>query len=239
MTASASVPLISCLMVTRGALRPARFAIACFQAQSWPGRELVIVGDAIDGDLRAHLDMLADPAIRLVECDPAPLGALRTTAVAAARGDLVAQWDDDDLYAPDRLAAQYAALDAGGFDALLLHRWMLWWPARYCLALSERRPWEGSMLAYSAAIAAYPQIARGEDSAMLAAMARNGARIGLLDRPDLYCYIHHGANAWGRQHFAGLYSRATQSFEFADYEPALARLRAMPIAGYRAWIETD
>ena len=39
-------PLVSCLMVTRGRLFPARFAVDAFRSKTWPERELALVCDA-------------------------------------------------------------------------------------------------------------------------------------------------------------------------------------------------
>ena len=161
-------PLISCLMVTRGELFPARFAIQCFQAQDYAPREPVIVTDALSAELRAHIAGLADPDIRL--------------------------------------------------------------------AIAHRRAWKGSMLARRGAMPAYPDVALGEDSQMLVAFAQSGT-LGLLDRPELYCYIFHGRNAWPSRHFDGLYQSATARFEFSAYEPALAQLTGMPVAAYRAALD--
>lgn len=233
-------PLISCLMVTRGALAPTRFAIDCFRRQTWQRRELVILSDSFSPALIAHVAALADPTIRLIEAAPAPLGTLRNAAIAAAHGEWLAHWDDDDLSHPRRLELQVEAMQRSGFSAIFLHRWTMWWPRRMMLAVSGRRPWEGSMLAARTLVGAYPPLALGEDSAMLEAMAaQHGGAIGLLDRPDLLCYVVHGRNSWSTRHFEELFARATQRWEFADYDRALARLTEYPIADYREMIEAD
>lgn len=221
-------------MVTRGAVVPAQFAVAGFQGQTHAPRELVIVSDTPSPDLIAHITALGDQRIRLVRTDPAPLGRLRNIAVSLARGEIVAQWDDDDLYAPNRLAVQLAALRQGDHAAILLQRWTMWWPDRYRLALSGRRGWEGSLLGWKEQLLPYPDLVRGEDSAMIDAMLAAGTPIGLIDRPDLYCYVVHGGNSWHRQHFTQLFDAASQRFEFAAYEPALATRPQFPFAAYEA-----
>ena len=99
------LPLISCLMVTlpvetRAAGR--RRAIADYRRQSYPHRELVLVMDRGDpashAALRAEVAALGDASISVVALDDTlTLGALRNASVAAARGQLLCQWDDDDL----------------------------------------------------------------------------------------------------------------------------------------------
>jgi glycosyltransferase involved in cell wall biosynthesis len=225
-------PLISCLMVSRGGLFPARFAIDCYRRQSWPHRELIILIDRDAAALQAHVAALGDASIRIVRVIPAPLGSLRNAAVAVARGDYVAQWDDDDLSAPSRLTEQMAVM--GDAAAVLLHRWIMWWPARYRLAISDKRGWEGTMLARADAVLPYPDKALAEDTAMVGDMLAAGRDVRLYDRPDLYCYVAHGRNAWNNRHFEGLFTAASQRFEFADYDRALATLDQFPIAAYAA-----
>ena len=87
-------------MVTRGGLAPARFAIECYQQQTYANRELVIVSDTVSDALAAHIDRLGDASIRIITTPPAPLGTLRNISVKAAHGPIIAQWDDDDLYHP-------------------------------------------------------------------------------------------------------------------------------------------
>ena len=107
-----TAPLVSCLMVTRDRVALARRAVRCLAAQTWPAVELVVVDDG-DAD---YAPMLAEfeprLAIRYLRLTPQPgryLGALRNLALEAARGELCAQWDDDEWYHPDRLRAQVAA----------------------------------------------------------------------------------------------------------------------------------
>ncbi|HEX6390539.1 MAG TPA: glycosyltransferase, partial [Solirubrobacteraceae bacterium] len=103
----ATGPLISCLMVTRDRLRLAKAAIASFALQTHPNRELVIVTDGSEryrGALARYVDAIGIDGVRFVVPDEQdlPLGALRNLAVAAARGEIVCQWDDDDYSHPER-----------------------------------------------------------------------------------------------------------------------------------------
>lgn len=229
---TAAPPLVSCLMVTRGNLLPARFAVDAFRRQSWPHRELVIVCDAPAVELRGYLQTLADRSIRFVAAAEAPLGTLRNLAVAEANGAFCIQWDDDDLHAPQRIEAQMAVFDNQPVDAVFLHRWAMWWPREKRIAISGRRIWEGTMLARTEAILPYPALPRGEDTAMAAAMHERSG-FALLDRPDLYCYVIHGRNAWEAAHFEMLFANATQRFEHDTYEAARAQLAAkLPLDAY-------
>ena len=233
-TLPAAPPLISCLMVTRGDLVPAQFAIDCFRRQTWPNRELVIVGDAPDSELPAFIETLGDPAIRYVPTAPAALGTMRNVSVEAARGTFLCQWDDDDLYHPQRLEFQYGELIARGAAAHFLSRWLMWWPEQRRLALAKRRIWEGSMLARREALGSYPAIARREDTRAIAELRQRGNRIVYTDQPLAYCYIIHGANGSGPRQAERLFTRATETFGGDEYAERLEQFaQIFPLHAYR------
>ena len=188
-------PLISCLMVTHGHLFPARFAIQTYLRQTYAARELVIVCDSPAAELRAHVEALGDSSIRFVQVRRGTLGELRNASLEAARGELVAQWDDDDLYHPQRLELQARALaEAPGAAAHFLSRWFLWWPARRLLALSAQRVWEGSMLARRTRLPSYPSASLGEDSPFVRTLFAAHPNVQ-SDVPEVYCYASTAATA--------------------------------------------
>jgi glycosyltransferase involved in cell wall biosynthesis len=75
--------------------------------------EVIVVDDGSSDDTGAWLASLGDPRVRVLRHD-VPQGAAqaRTTGVAAASTPYVAFCDDDDLWAPDKLAAQLDAVAA-------------------------------------------------------------------------------------------------------------------------------
>ncbi|KQV36731.1 glycosyltransferase [Massilia sp. Root335] len=229
-------PLVSCLMVTRGRLFPARFAVDCFLRQSWAERELVLVCDAPATEVEAYCQALGDTRIRIVypetAADAASLGALRNLSLRTARGDWICQWDDDDLYHPQRIEVGMLLLQSMQADTLFLSRWMLWAPAARRIGVSGAREWEGSMLARAAGVPAYPALARGEDTAVMHAMVARG-RVVLLDAPWLYTYVQTGANTWTSQHFEAIWQAASLVETPGRYDQALAALGASgPHADY-------
>ena len=229
-------PLVSCLMVSRGKLFPGRYAIECFLHQTHANRELVVVVDAPGCELIAHIAALDDPRIRLIELpeEHSTLGDLRNVSVASAHGDYVCIWDDDDLYAPERIQVQLDALLAAGAAACVLRRWTLWWPEAGRLATTGVRDWEGSLLALKRAMPDYPALRRHEDAEMMAMLVRRD-RVARLDAPDLYIYIRHGSNTFELEHFRNIYNRSSQRWVGAGYRARLADLAAtLPIREYQA-----
>jgi glycosyl transferase family 2 len=215
-------PLVSCLMVTRGRLCPSRFAVECFQRQTYAHRELVLVCDGPGTDIEIHCKELHDPRIRVVYPDVPcnSLGELRNFSLRAAQGEWICQWDDDDLYHPQRLELGMAVCQAMQADALFLSRWMLWSPRTRKIGLSGAREWEGSMLARKSRVPAYPAIARGEDTAVALAMIA-ASRVVLLDAPWLYTYVQTGANTWTGNHFDAIWQAASFVEAAQHYDIAL------------------
>ncbi|MCU1326650.1 MAG: hypothetical protein JWN34_2020 [Bryobacterales bacterium] len=104
-----TLPLISCLCVTRNRREWLPKAIACFLAQDYEPRELVIV---VDGDDVADL-VPADPRIRVIEFS-GTVGDKRNAGSYAANGEIIAVFDDDDHSAPGRLTDQVTRLLESG-----------------------------------------------------------------------------------------------------------------------------
>lgn len=72
--------------------------------------EVIVVDEASTDDTTAQLRAVADPRLRVIRHD-APLGlpAARNRGAVDARGEWLAFIDDDDLWAPDKLARQLQA----------------------------------------------------------------------------------------------------------------------------------
>lgn len=104
----AAQPLISCIMPTYNRRPFIPHAVEYFLRQDYPNRELIVVDDGIDpvGDLLPDSDN-----IRYIRLDKRiTLGAKLNLACEHAKGELIAHWDDDDWYAPHRLAYQMDTL---------------------------------------------------------------------------------------------------------------------------------
>lgn len=215
-------PLISCLTVTTERLRLLKEAIACYAAQTWPSRELVIVAagsERFRSAVARYLDQLGRDDVRMVAADASQsLGALRNASLAEARGEWICQWDDDDLYHPERLRLQYEAAAAAGTDACFLtdllqyfadERSLYWldWSV-YAPLGCDKTMLPGSMLVRRDARLRYPDMTRGEDNAARDLVFRHLRATGLSGRGYLYVYRYHGRNAYARAHHEALSTAA-------------------------------
>ncbi|MET9524767.1 glycosyltransferase [Streptomyces coeruleorubidus] len=228
----APAPTVSCLIVTKDRSSTARRAITCFRSQTYPSLELVVVEDGTDDALEQYIRELGDPRIRHHRLPPEarPLGELRNEAVDRATGPYVCQWDDDDLYDPERVETQMAAILSLGAEACFLARERLWWPARHKLAISCARVWEGSMVCAKDRLPRYPALRRGEDTPVAEEVVRT-CRVVSVDAPELYTYVCHGSNTFNEAHFAEHFEVATEvwSEPGAYAERLLAMATRLPI----------
>jgi glycosyltransferase involved in cell wall biosynthesis len=104
--------LVSCIMPTynRRAFLP--HAIRYFLRQDYPHKELIIIDDGTDNI--SDLVPAADN-IRYYRLDnKITLGAKLNLACTYAKGNIIANWDDDDWYADRRLSYQVTALQRSG-----------------------------------------------------------------------------------------------------------------------------
>ncbi|MEP9401593.1 glycosyltransferase family 2 protein [Sphingomonas sp. VNH70] len=213
---------VSCVMVTANRARLARRAVDCFLAQTHGNRELVVIDD---GDADYTPLFAAIPPDRLVydrvaKTPDTTLGRLRNRSLDRARGQVVAQWDDDDWYHPTRLSRQLAVLDAGKAACVLRGTLMHldapeWFDHPYVGTLEPGVP--GSIVHRADRQARYPEKRRGEDTDFLGHWAADA--IGVLDAPGLFVRAFHGGNTWERDHF----ERRVRNTPAAAIEYALRR----------------
>jgi glycosyltransferase involved in cell wall biosynthesis len=214
-----------CMLVTRGRPKLAQRAVRCFRRQTWPCRELVIVDDDPDDTLACWVSELADPDIvhiRLPD-EGCTLGELRTLSVERATGDYLAQWDDDDICAPERLRVQMCGMLALGAEACTLYSEVFWCTSRSEVFISTGRVWENALICRKDRIPDYPALRRGEDTAVATTIVRGG-RVLVLDEPWLYGYGVHGANTFDEAHFEAHRRAATETFPGHSYAAMVVEL---------------
>ncbi|HEX9887722.1 MAG TPA: glycosyltransferase family A protein [Longimicrobiales bacterium] len=214
---------MSCLTATKDRLAHLRGAIRCYLDQTYEPREMVIATDGspwFRGAVRRHLAELDRDDIRLVELDEGEgltLGAVRNRLLDAARGEILCQWDDDDLSHPRRLAAQVAHLQAEGADACVLNDQLHFFQESRELVWVDwaNGPWEGMLRAIPGTLlmraglgVRYPEegphARAGEDSALLADVWARGSVAELRGAGDLSVYTFHGGNTFDEAHHRGI-----------------------------------
>ncbi len=103
-------PLVSVVLTTRDRPQLLPIALACFEHQSYPNRELIVVDDG--AEFPADVSSLSESAsVRVIRLKPGmPLGIKLNHGVDAGNGRLIMKMDDDDWYAPTYLETSMFAL---------------------------------------------------------------------------------------------------------------------------------
>ena len=218
-------------MVTKP--RPERFAflkesISAFLRQTYPNCELVIVMDQAEAAAIAALDAfvasLARPNIRVLPPEGSiSLGALRNRSVAASRGEVLCQWDDDDLHHPARVERQLEAMTTAGKQASYLQdvfqfatesRKLYW--TNWLRAPVPAHP--GTLMCARAAMPRYPETGplsqRGEDRDVLERLEAAGLVCVLEQAPHLFVYRMHATNLSPQSHLQMLVESLSVSAAF-------------------------
>lgn len=112
-TAAVAAPRVSVILPTYNRAASLRAACESVLSQSFRDLELLVVDDASSEDVASVIREIGDPRIRYIRRERnGGASAARNTGLAAARGELIAFQDSDDLWLPGKLARQVAQLDA-------------------------------------------------------------------------------------------------------------------------------
>jgi glycosyltransferase involved in cell wall biosynthesis/SAM-dependent methyltransferase len=174
-------------------------AVEYFLRQDYELKELIVVDDGADavGDLLG-----ADERLRYVRlAEKMSVGAKRNLACEAARGQVIAHWDDDDWHAPHRLRYQLEALQRAGAELCGIST-LLFYDARgggrawKYVYPSSRKAWvSGSSMCYTREFWAgnrFREIDVGEDARFV--WSRPAARVCVLPDSRFHVGIIHKGN---------------------------------------------
>ena len=104
-------PLVSVILPAYNRLAYLRAAIESVRAQTLTDWELIIADDGSDAPTRAYLSLPGDARIRvLFLAHSGNPSRARNAAIAAATGRFIAFIDSDDLWVPEKLERQLAAM---------------------------------------------------------------------------------------------------------------------------------
>ncbi len=242
-------PSVSCLMITHERLSLAEQAIRCYGDQTYPDRELVIVttgGTYVRRALERYIEREHIPNVRIAQCEDtaATLGRLRNLSLDAAMGDVICQWDDDDLYHPTRIEVQLDRMLADDARACFLTDhlqfledtrrlgWTDWTYEGAIEGVDTLLP--GTLMMFKDGRFRYPEMGRfsgqGEDTALLDDLHRAVRIAGLSEKGYLYVYRHHGRNTFSREHHYRMFNCGMSAGYLRRHEAELREaLRYYPL----------
>jgi glycosyltransferase involved in cell wall biosynthesis len=214
---SIKLPVITCVCVTRNKPLMLKRAIACFTAQSYPAKELVIVYEDDDSStekLVNEAEIISRDDIQLVRIKSVPkttLGELRNIGINAARGGFICQWDDDDWCHKNRLTEQYNVIMKHDREGAVMTQWLVFDAIDKVAYISNKRVWEGSVLCKKTALQLMPYENKsiGEDSATIDYLVSQNCLHLMNDVPGLYIYVYHGSNTWNFEHWNYIFECST------------------------------
>jgi len=164
-------------------------AIRCFLGQTWPDKELLIINH---GDRNYSGENVRD--IKVHKTDELHCGALRNLAFNLASGDWLMTWDDDDLYAPERMEVQAMSAE-GGALTMLKNRTVVDVLTGECGVRTYKNGSLSSMLYPKNTHHRFVNIRNGSDAVFVS----NFSSVILMDNdPKLYIRTWHGGNLTGR-----------------------------------------
>jgi glycosyltransferase involved in cell wall biosynthesis len=204
------LPLISCLCVTGNSINFLKRAIHCFNQQSYPNKELVLVYGSDNTQTNAYLNSLNDPRVRGFQLDDNnsySLGEKRNFAIEKSNGEYFCQWDDDDWYHPDRLKEQLEPLLKSFKDGSILIFEIVFDDINKRAYGSTIRPLEHSIMCRKSVYLdgiKYSNKDKGEDFDFIKSLKNNNMLFPIVN-PGLYVYVYHGKNSYPAEHFTAIF----------------------------------
>ncbi len=196
---TSDVPLVSAIMLAgHTALPDILSAIECFRAQTYPYKELIIVNNAKSQFDAASLNIQAQRDVALIDT-PYPFfaGMARNFGISTANGRIIAQFDSDYWYAPNRLDSQIATLVQEESNVVVLASTMQYSfvSGRATYQQNDRNAILGTMLFIRPNGIDYPNIDKQEELGLLEKFQKADAKIVAIPSPELackFCYTSGG-----------------------------------------------
>jgi len=193
-------PLVSAIALAgREQLQDLLHCIQCFKAQTYPYKELIIVNNAASQLAASDLNIKSERDVFLLDT-PAEMtaGMARAQGMAAANGQIIAQFDIDWWHAPNRLEVQIATLAQQNAHIAVLSESLSYSyvSGRVGYFKNDRNAILGTMVHIRQREVNYPpDHEKDEELAFLEALTANSHRPISMPVPELCCKLHFTAES--------------------------------------------
>lgn len=186
-------PLVSCIsLVRKQSIAEVSKCIDCFQNQSYPYKELLLVNNA-DSQLEAsNLIIEAQPNVFIADT-PVKLtsGAARNYGISLANGTILAQFDPKTWHNPNRLKLQVATMAQHSAHASVLSKCL-----KYSHHSKELKTESNNLKAIPESVICvrpkgidYPEYDRGESLEFLTRLNQAHMKMIAIDDSSLMCLV--------------------------------------------------
>jgi glycosyltransferase involved in cell wall biosynthesis len=199
--------LVSVIIATRDRPRLLAIALGCYQRQTYPNRELIVVDD---GEA-APVDEAAVEAVggRLIRVEPGtPLGTKLNHGARAANGRYCQKMDDDDWYAPTFVETMVRSVHESWTivrrpTLAVLMGFLFFDVARWEVRRSTPENAPGATLFFEREIwedRPFRGVPRDEDVWFYMDQLRRGTSCVTVDAPETFLAVRHGGSQRDRGH---------------------------------------
>ncbi|MCF3623160.1 glycosyltransferase family 2 protein, partial [Planktothrix agardhii] len=105
------MPKISVIIPVYNGEKTIQKTIESVLQQTWQDFELIVINDGSQDATLEILSSIQDPRLRILSYSNAGLASSRNRGITEATGEYISFLDADDLWTPDKLEAQFQALE--------------------------------------------------------------------------------------------------------------------------------
>ena len=213
-----NLPLISCLMVTRGThIEAIDASIFSFISQSYENKEMIIVSDFNVDKLKLLLDKYKNEKIKLIQLSERYcVGDLRNISIENASGDYCIIWDDDDLSHRDRIKMQYEKIIVENSDFCVLKEFLMYF---YETKQLTKNRWYDDIICGLPPTILFKNIPEFRYSSIQYSEDLHFFLLGHLNRcvldnmSHLYVYTYKNSNSYDESHYVNLCNSTKKTFD--------------------------
>lgn len=231
------LPKICCVMATNGRIDCIKKSVYCYLNQTYSNKSLLILSqgtESVNQEIQCYLKSLSREDIQFFTAPQnLSLGGLRNTLVEMSQGDIICQWDDDDLYHPLRLITQYNCLRSNSGNVASLYcdflkyfenSQELYWCDWSSNPVPSNRYLCGTVMFHKEVFAKFPifypdhgsQCHVEEDLNALQKLVSIGS-IGPVFAGYQYVYVYHGKNTYDiDHHYLGIDTKWSKKLHSVD-----------------------